>query len=467
MLEVLLKKLVLYLPSQLMLRISDIALQRTFDTMRKRVLPTIFGTDRWETIIAKADHSGQNYGVFVGDALSTLQSWPSDCVNTCVTSPPYWSVRDYGREGQIGLEDDLQAYIKALVTVLSEVKRILTPEGTVWLNLGDIYLNQTRANSPSWQKNKQLALLPFRVAIALQEDGWLIRNSMVWHKPNAMPSSVRDRLTNTWEPVFLLTKEEQYYFNLDEIRVPHKTDDGIEKERALAGEAQGKAQGQNELRQWLNSPRHRATIDGLKEVRRRPNAPVAVELAAYLQAAAKAKGVSVKWVAEQLSQPFERVRHYFRTDVIGSRVPPEETWEQLKDLLDLGTEFDEAMEVAVGDNIFRNHPNGRNPGDMQSFSLKAASSIHFAVMPEELANWCVKATLPPEGICLDPFMGSGTTGRVALKNGGRFLGIELRDDYAEEGAKTLAEPTHVKKRKPAKSKKKPVEGPLFDQPNLH
>jgi DNA modification methylase len=430
--------------------------------MRKKVLPTIFGTDRWENLLGSATYHASSFGVFVGDALSVLKKIPSDCINTCVTSPPYWSVRDYGCEGQIGLEDDMQAYISSLVEVLAEVKRVLTPEGTVWLNLGDIYLNQTRANSPVWQRNKQLALLPFRVAIALQDDGWLVRNTMVWNKPNAMPASVRDRLTNTWEPVFLLTKEEQYYFNLDEIRVPHKTDDGIEKDRALAGSTHGKAQGQAELRQWLNSPRHRATIDGLKEVRRRPNAPVAVELAAYLQAAAKAKGVSVKWIAAELSQPFERVRHYFRTDEIGSRVPPEETWEQLKDLLDLGTEFDEAMEIAVGDNIFRNHPNGRNPGDVQSFSLKALSSSHFAVMPEELANWCVKATLPPDGICLDPFMGSGTTGRATLRRGGRFVGIELRTDYAIEAVDMLGVP-EIAKKKVRKSKAKQLNSTtLFD-----
>lgn len=430
--------------------------------MRKKVLPTIFGSDRWESILSQATHSGQEYGVFVGDALNTLRGLPADCINTCITSPPYWSVRDYGRAGQIGLEDDLQAYVAALVEVLREVKRVLTPEGTVWLNLGDIYLHKADARNAAWQRNKQLALLPFRVAIALQGDGWLVRNNLVWHKPNAMPASVRDRLTNTWEPVFLLTKEEQYYFNLDGVRVPHKTDDTIEKDRALAGDAQGKAQGQQELRQWLNSPRHRATIDGLKEVRRRPNAPVSVELAAYLQAAAKAKGVSIKWVAEQLQQPFERVRHYFRTDEVGSRVPPEDTWEQLKDLLDLGTEFDDAMSVEVGDNIFRNHPNGRNPGDMQSFALRGSDTAHFAVMPEELARWCMRATLPPQGICLDPFMGSGTSGRVALAMEGRFIGIELRDDYAAEAAKSLQAKPASRPAKKSPKKSAVAAGSLFD-----
>src|SRR5262249_35732506 len=161
---------------------------------------------------------------------------------------------------------------------------------------------------------------------ALQEDGWWLRNVTVWQKPNAMPSSVRDRLTNTWEPVFLLTRSERYFFDLDRIRVPHVTTDEVERRRAEKGRNNGKAKGQGDLRRWLNSPRHRATIDGLKTVRRRPNAPRATELAAYLRSHLERSGKSIRWVAEELDQPFERTRHYFRTDEIGARLPPEETW---------------------------------------------------------------------------------------------------------------------------------------------
>lgn len=403
----------------------------------------------WKLITAKAAIKGQRHALLKGDSAKQLRKLPAESIDTCLTSPPYWSVRDYGSDEQIGLEDSLEDYVRRLVEVFREVKRTLKPQGTAWLNLGDCYINGARATDPAWRRNKQLALIPFRVAIALEDDGWLVRNTVVWQKPNAMPSSARDRLTNAWEPVFLLAKSERYFFDLDAVRVPHKTNDGIERRRAEEGTADGKAKGQEELRRWLNSPRHRATIDGLKEVRRRPNAPEAVELAAYLRAAAEKKGLSIKDVAETLDEPFERVRHYFRTDKVGSRRPPEKTWEILRDLLSLDTTYDEAMAVEVGDNVFRNHPNGRNPGDVQAFSLTGGASDaqgHFAVMPASLAEWCLKATLPAGGVCLDPFLGIGTTGVAAIKQGGRIVGCDVRDDYLEYAAATfqkLIEPRQV------------------------
>lgn len=400
-------------------------------TSKKKATPGKAGS--WETIRTKADYRGERHAVYLGHAQKVLKGLPDGSVHTALTSPPYWSARDYGHSNQIGLEDDLDGYIETLRAVFRELYRVLTPDGTFWLNVGDSYLHYTThpKRREAWKRNKQLALIPFRLAMALQEDGWILRNTAVWHKPNAMPSSVRDRLTNTWEPVFLFAKTDRYTFNLDAIRIPHKTDDAIERNRAEKGAAKGKAQGDQELRRWLNSPRHRSSIDGLKEVRRRPNAPRATELATYLKNALAAKGLSITWVADQLGLPFERTRHYFRTDEIGSRLPPEETWEKLKDLLDLDTEFDDCMEVEVGDNVFRNHPLGKNPGDMASVALAggAAAGNHFAVMPRGLADWALKATLPPGGICIDPFMGSGTTGLSAITLGGKFIGIDLKADY--------------------------------------
>lgn len=393
--------------------------------------------DRWSQIKKKATLRGERFALVKGDAMKALRKLPDSSINTCLTSPPYWSVRDYEVDEQIGLEDSVEEYVDRLVSIFREVRRTLTDDGTAWLNIGDCYINGAKAGDPTWKRNKQLALVPFRVALALENDGWWIRNTVVWHKPNAMPSSASDRFTNTWEPLFLLAKSERYFLNLDAVRVPHKTEDHIERRRALDGNADGKAKGQAELRRWLNSPRHRATIDGLKEVRRRPNAPQATELAAYLRAAAERKGVTIKDVARVLNQPFERVRHYFRTDEIGSRRPPEETWNTLKEMLSLDDRYDEAMAVEVGDNVFRNHPNGRNPGDMQSFALTGGATDakgHFAVMPPSLANWCLRASLPPGGICLDPFLGIGTTGVAALALGGRIVGIDVREDYLELAA---------------------------------
>lgn len=399
--------------------------------------PKVVSEITWNKICSASSVHDKDYALFCNDSEHALKLIPNDTINTCVTSPPYWSARDYDRPNQIGLEENIEEYIHQIVNVFTQVRRVLTSDGSVWLNLGDCYLHgnslsNTRKRNKSWQKNKQLSLLPFRVAMALQDDGWWIRNTVVWHKPNAMPSSVRDRLTNVWEPLFLLTKNEQYYFNLDDIRVPHKTDDNIEEIRAKNGSINGKAKGQTELRRWLNSPRHRATIDGLKEVRRRPNAPDPTELAAYLKEAAREKGLTIKDIAELMKQPFERVRHYMRTDKIGSRLPPEDAWEELKELLDLGTEYDDAMAVEVGNNIFRNHPRGRNPGDLISIGLTGTPAGHFAIMPRRLARWALTATLPKGGICLDPFMGTGTSGVETILQEAKFIGIDIREDYLSE-----------------------------------
>lgn len=410
---------------------------------------------QWSELGSEATISAPSFRLFVGDVRSNLASFPASSVDTCLTSPPYWGVRDYDHPAQMGLEAELEGYVTELVQVFGQVRRVLKDTGTVWLNVGDSYFHGAgtvngKPPATGWKRNKQLCLVPFRLALALQEDGWWVRNAVVWHKPNAMPASVRDRLTNTWEPVFLLTKSERYDFNLDAIRVPHITDDANERRRAERGVESGKAKGNADLRRWLTSPRHRASIDGLKEVRRRPNAPDCVELAAYLRRAMERKGVDVYWVAKQLKLPYERTRHYFRTDRMGSRLPPEKVWEQLKTLLNLGTEFDDAMVVEVGDNVFRNHPEGRNPGDLLSVSLSGTSQQHFATMPMGLAKWALKATLPPGGVCLDPFMGTGTTGLATLQAGGRFLGIDVRADFVSHFVKWTT--GNVKRPKRTKSR---------------
>jgi DNA modification methylase len=404
--------------------------------MRRSSLGQPAGVDDWSQICANATHSADNYALYIDDALQVLAGLPDRVVNTVITSPPYWSVRDYEHEDQLGLETEVGDYVERLVKIFHEIFRVLADDGTAWLNIGDNYFNKTitvdgKPPRYGWKRNKQLSLVPFRVALALQEDGWWIRNIVVWNKPNPMPSSVRDRLTNAWEPVFLLAKSDRYYFDLDSVRVPHITDDSTERIRAERGENNGKASGKEELRRWLNSPRHRANIDGLRDIERRPGAPPAVELAAYLRAAMNEKGKSIGWVAEQLNLPFERTRHYLRLDEIGSRLPPPEVWEQLKEVLDLDTTYDEAMQVIIGDNVFRNHPLGRNPGDVQQIPVVPSSADHFAVMPPRLANFALKATLPKGGCCLDPFMGTGTTGIVTNRMGGRFIGIDIKDEYVQ------------------------------------
>ena len=157
--------------------------------------------------------------IYQGDALEVLRGLPSESVHCCITSPPYWGLRDYGVEGQIGLKQTLQEYVEALVEVFREVRRVLRLDGTLWLNLGDSYAGSW--GSASGLKPKDLVGVPWRVAFALQADGWYLRSDIIWHKPNSMPESVTDRPTKAHEYIFLLAKSRRYFYDADAIREPH------------------------------------------------------------------------------------------------------------------------------------------------------------------------------------------------------------------------------------------------------
>ncbi len=147
--------------------------------------------------------------VLVGDARQRLAQLQDCSVQTCVTSPPYWGLRDYGHDGQIGLERTPDEYVAELVEVFREVRRVLADDGTLWLNLGDTY-----------GPGKQLQGIPWRVAFALQSDGWWLRQDIIWAKPNPMPESVTDRCTKAHEYVFLLSKSARYFYDIEPIREP-------------------------------------------------------------------------------------------------------------------------------------------------------------------------------------------------------------------------------------------------------
>lgn len=149
--------------------------------------------------------------ILCGDSRQVLSSLPDDSVHCIVTSPPYYQQRDYSTQIQIGNEETAEMYIAALQRVFQECRRVLRPDGTLWLNLGDKY------------QNGSLLGLPWRVALALQSDGWILRSDIIWHKPNAMPSSVKDRPTTDHEYVFLLAKTAEYFYDIDAIRQPHVT----------------------------------------------------------------------------------------------------------------------------------------------------------------------------------------------------------------------------------------------------
>lgn len=174
--------------------------------------------------------------IYEGDCIETMKQWDSGCVQTCITSPPYYGLRDYGHDGQIGLEETPEAFVQKLVEVFREVKRVLRDDGTLWLNLGDSYagnnsqaLNNGRAGFGNERerivnrtgvglKTKDLIGIPWMVAFALRADGWYLRQDIIWHKPNPMPESVTDRCTKAHEYIFLLSKSAKYYFDNEAIK---------------------------------------------------------------------------------------------------------------------------------------------------------------------------------------------------------------------------------------------------------
>lgn len=184
------------------------------------------------------------YEIVIGDVLEELKKFNSSQFQTCITSPPYWGLRDYGIQGQIGAESLLDDYLNNIVLVFREIKRVLRDDGTLWLNIGDSYTsggrtwrdtdkkNPARAMSyrpptPEGLKPKDLIGLPWRIAFALQSDGWYLRSDIIWYKPNCQPESVKDRPTQSHEYIFLLTKADNYYYDIESIK--EKTNDGLGK----------------------------------------------------------------------------------------------------------------------------------------------------------------------------------------------------------------------------------------------
>ncbi len=335
--------------------------------------------------------------ILVGDCLETLRTLPDSSVRCCVTSPPYWALRDYGVAGQIGLEATLWDYLEKMVAVFREVRRVLTDDGTAWVNLGDCYIGGGGGGAPSKSstlrgnghvgggpklqtlkpsfrrdraavggvshksaeglKEKDLAGVPWRVAFALQEDGWFLRQNVIWAKPNPMPESVRDRPTTAHEFVFLLSKAPDYFYNAAEAREP------------VTGGANA-----------------RLSKAAMREVSERR-----AQGAGATDSNEAGHGVTGKCAVPQF-----QVRH---TSSLAA-----------------------AACLPVEDRNFRS---------VWSIPTDPFKGAHFAAFPRALAARCIIAGTEPGDTVLDPFAGSGTTGAAALELGRRAVLCELNPDYAE------------------------------------
>ena len=402
------------------------------------------------------------------DALQGLKQLSEESIDCVMTSPPYWSTRDYGIEETtwpdgsttaLGLEPSVEAYIDHLVAIFDEIKRVLKPTGTVWINIGDTYAGRWGNSAPSgikgkprpptettkrWRRNgappqvdrprscfshavpeRCLCLIPERFALAMVQRGWILRSRVCWHKPNGMPESVKNRLRRTWEHLFFFTRQpSRYYFDLDAIREPHKTLDKF-KNKALdvpepstirpsphihgrrlpprPGEAHAlHALGKNPGNHWTIPPETRSlgAIVGARGV-------------------VKVPGGS-GWTGHPAGGEARIVREHDPRWLPSNGRNPGDDWSVAT--APIARRY--GRQVASGDGCEAGSPGVEDPGVGDPGAVS-----HFAVYPEKLCERPILAGCPTGGLVLDPFMGSGTTAVVAKRLGRRFIGFELNPDY--------------------------------------
>lgn len=320
------------------------------------------------------------------NCLEGLKQLPDESVQCCVSSPPYWGLRDYKVKGQLGQEKTPEEFIENMVSVFSEVKRVLKKDGTLWLNIGDSYASapknrtvtqatakSTMAGTTKTQeqilsqinkvvgdlKAKDLVGIPWMLAFALRSQGWYLRSDIIWFKKNVMPESVTDRPTKTHEHIFLLSKSERYFYDQEAIKEPAIYDvDGTE---TLARKARQHNGNKSLVTDKVNAPRPA----GFKD-------------------ASKMNGKHSNGVATLEGKPGEY------------------------------------SEQSVG---------MRNKRDVWHISPAQFPEAHFATFPEEIPDTCILAGSKEGDTILDPFMGAGTTALVARKRNRNFIGFELNPDY--------------------------------------
>jgi len=336
----------------------------------------------------------------VGDCLDVLKTMPDKSVHCCVTSPPYYGLRDYGCEGQIGLEKTPEMYVQKLVEVFREVKRVMRDDGTLWLNLGDSYNGSGKAQgqAPDHKncgrikqkrgydstiptnvkglKPKDLIGIPWMVAFALRADGWYLRQDIIWAKPNPMPESVTDRCTKSHEYIFLLSKSKKYYYDAEAIKtelVPH-----------------------SESESHFSDGTKTTTLKKQRKVKVPDGWDTAPGAHGTIHRNGRSKGATMPDTLGINGNGFKG--HSGNYDANGN-------------LLGSGK---------------------ANKRSVWMVTTKPYKEAHFATFPEDLITDCIKAGCPIDGTVLDPFAGAGTTLLVSHKLGRNSIGIELNLEYVKQ-----------------------------------
>ena len=348
-------------------------------------------------------------------SCESMAEIPDGVIDCCVTSPPYWGLRDYGHDGQIGLEPTPEAYIARMVAVFDEVHRILRPDGTLWLNVGDSYASRRavsrgkthalgtsaphlseRVNRLAGDiKEKDLVGIPWMLAFALRARGWYLRSDIIWHKPNPMPSSVTDRCTTSHEYLFMLAKSRRYFFDAEAIK--ERVTDATIARLSQNVEAQAGSQYPGKG----NGPMKAVVAGGVKSRFRDEHADESTQGRR----------------ARTNPRPVDRNRDLRKIE--GADVGKESHAEGTRTEKNLSSAYAGVDWSAVG----------ANKRDVWTVATVGFDGAHFATFPPDLIRPCILAGSRANGLVLDPFMGSGTTARVAIEHGRRFVGYELNPDY--------------------------------------
>ena len=372
--------------------------------------------------------------IIQGDAMEVLHSLPDGCVQMCMTSPPYWGLRDYGVEGQLGMEESPEEYVEKMVAVFREVKRVLRDDGTLWVNMGGSYANYgtggngatggrdkstlksqmppvgttpVKKNGPPGLKPKDLVGIPWRLAFALQADGWFLRSDIIWAKPNPMPESVTDRPTKAHEYLFLLSKSKKYYYDAEAIKET-ATDTGRENGR------DGRIEDER-ARPPGSNPRTLARVDftssgrNCRDVWTIPTQPFpGSHFATYPEELCRRPilaGTSERGCCPKCGAPWERMVERISD---GKSYAVGKTAEKRKAGLATGSS---------------GYDDGSSCPQFKTIGWRPTCSCG------------IEETVPC--VVLDPFAGSGTTLLVANNHARRWVGIELNPEYVKLANKRL------------------------------